>query len=76
MQSESTWLTAPAAARYIGVAVGTLANWRTRGEGPPYVKLGKASVRYDRGDIDGYLKARRVGTRSEGDSNRSKASAH
>lgn len=43
-----------AAAEYLGKPVKTLQQWRWRGEGPPYSKLG-ASVRYRRSDLDRYV---------------------
>lgn len=42
-----------------GVSTGTLSNWRTRGEGPAYVKLG-AAVRYALADIEQYEAAGRT----------------
>jgi hypothetical protein len=46
-----------AAAEYIGVARQTLANWRVRGDGPPYAKLGKSGMKivYRVIDLDQYL---------------------
>ena len=38
---------------------GTLANWRGRDYGPPYVKLGH-SIRYFEDDLLAWLEARRV----------------
>ena len=40
--------------------VGTLRNWRTRREGPPFIKEG-ASVVYARADVAEWLASRRVG---------------
>lgn len=37
-----------------GIPESTLAQWRWRGEGPVYVKLG-GHVRYRRSDIDAWL---------------------
>ncbi|RKR74754.1 helix-turn-helix transcriptional regulator [Frondihabitans australicus] len=53
-----------AAASYIGVSRKTLANWRVLGEGPGYVRLGKAGSRvvYRVADLDAFLAARVVGT--------------
>lgn len=48
------------AARYLGIAPGTLANWRAEGEGPRWTKLGTAVV-YRIIDLDAYLAARVVG---------------
>ena len=41
----------------MGYAPMTLAIWRTRGEGPPYVKLGR-SIRYPRGRLIKWLNQR------------------
>lgn len=47
MTSEARiWLTPEEVARRVRVPVGTLANWRTRKQGPAYAKLSGA-VRYD-----------------------------
>ena len=46
------------AARYIGRAEATLIQWRIRGEGPPYIKQGRAVV-YDFADLDRWLDQRR-----------------
>lgn len=37
----------------------TLRNWRHRGEGPIYAKIGK-SVRYAVADLDAFMAARRI----------------
>jgi excisionase family DNA binding protein len=47
-------LTPTEAASYLRLAVGTLANWRWRGEGPPYVLYGRR-VRYRRSDLDAWM---------------------
>lgn len=47
------------AATYLGLAVHTLRVWRTRGEGPTYIKVG-AAVRYRRTDLDAWLDSRTV----------------
>jgi hypothetical protein len=48
------------AAQIIGVSPKTLANWRCRGTGPQFIKLGgvrgsKAAVRYDRDALLSWL---------------------
>lgn len=48
------------AAAYIGLARGTLDNMRSRGEGPPYVRIGSRIV-YRVEDLDVYLAAHVVG---------------
>lgn len=51
------------AAPYVGVSRKTLSNWRALGEGPPYVRLGKAGSRivYRVADLDRYLAERVIG---------------
>ncbi len=44
----------------LGLKTVTIESWRARGEGPPYVRLGR-SVRYRRQDIEAWVTARRVG---------------
>lgn len=44
----------------IGLAVKTLQNWRVRGDGPPYLKIGSgrnARVLYDPEQTDAWLAA-------------------
>ena len=47
------------AAKYIGMSVPFLRLGRMRGDGPPYLKIGRA-VRYDVRDLDRWLESRRV----------------
>lgn len=39
----------------LGIAPGTLRNWRSLRIGIPYVKLGKRAVRYRRADVDVFV---------------------
>lgn len=41
------------------LSAGTLANWRSAGSGPPYVKLGR-QVRYNRIDVDDWISGQLV----------------
>lgn len=45
-----------AAAEMLGLSRGTLANWRTEGRGPRYIKSGK-QVLYRVSDIEAWLDA-------------------
>lgn len=45
------------AANYIGLTKATLEAWRCRGNGPKFLKLGRA-VRYRKKDLDAFLTAR------------------
>jgi predicted DNA-binding transcriptional regulator AlpA len=54
------------AAAQLNVKPTTLEAWRTRGEGPEYVKLGKA-VRYSSEALENFIKSRtRTSTSKEG----------
>ncbi len=53
-----------ACAAYLKVSVLTLADWRTKGIGPDYVKLG-AAVRYRRADVDSWLNLRKITAKGE-----------
>lgn len=53
------WLTPERAAEVLGVPAATLAQWRYRGQGPRYSKVG-AVVRYARADLDAWLAAAAV----------------
>ena len=48
-------LSPPRAAAYLDTTVGTLAQWRYRGEGPPFVRLGRKIV-YRVESLDAYLR--------------------
>lgn len=48
------------AARYLGVATKTLANWRAAGKGPTYIRHGAGSVAYLRADLVAYREAQRI----------------
>jgi excisionase family DNA binding protein len=56
---DITTLTEREAAPRIGVAPGTLRNWRRQGRGPAYLKVGKA-VRYRAEDIEAWKAAMRI----------------
>ncbi|KHS43401.1 helix-turn-helix transcriptional regulator [Novosphingobium subterraneum] len=53
-------MTAPEAARYIGVHERTLAAMRARGDGPVFTRkyLSGRGVRYSRSDLDAWINAR------------------
>ena len=51
-------ITAEAASRIVGFPVCTLNTWRSRGDGPPFLKLGRHSVRYQRRALFEWLAAR------------------
>jgi hypothetical protein len=48
-------------AKMLDVAVITLSQWRARGEGPRYFKVGRRGIRYRLGDVLAWRDARMVG---------------
>jgi len=52
-------LTAEEVARLTGLALDTLAQWRSQRRGIPYLKVGRV-VRYDPSDVRQYLEGCRV----------------
>jgi predicted DNA-binding transcriptional regulator AlpA len=57
--NSRTWIRTPEAALHLGVAARTLANWRVRGGGPPFSRLGRV-VAYDLADLDAWADSRRL----------------
>jgi hypothetical protein len=55
--SESL-LTEVAAAKHLTLSVRTLQAWRCRGEGPPFVRAGRA-IRYCLADLQAWIAAQR-----------------
>jgi predicted DNA-binding transcriptional regulator AlpA len=51
-------LSTPALAEWLGVTVQCLKKWRASGRGPQFVRVGTNTVRYRRGDVLDWLKAR------------------
>jgi len=55
-------LTAEEVAEQTSLSVETLAQWRSQGKGPPYVKISRNCVRYRQSDLDCWLVERIVRT--------------
>jgi len=53
-ESQITVMTVEQAANYLGLAVSTLNKWRCLGDGPVFIKMGRA-VRYRRRDLEKYI---------------------
>ena len=62
MQEEM--IKATDAAKMLGIARQTLAGWRARHMGPPYVALTPRSLRYRRSAVIAYIRAREVAPES------------
>ncbi len=56
-------LTEREVAELLGLSVATLRAWRHRGKGPRFLRLGR-SVRYLPADVDDFVRASAVDTRS------------
>ena len=61
MQVESKRVKDTVAARFMGLSVQTLRNWRSKGIGPSYIKIGK-TVRYDVAELENFIDRHRVET--------------
>ena len=48
--------------RLIDKPEGTLEQWRHKGIGPPFIKVGGRSVRYRPSDVEAWLEGQRVAT--------------
>ena len=60
-------LTEREVAELLGLSVATLRAWRHRGKGPRFLRLGR-SVRYLPSDLDDFVRASAVDTRSDSSS--------
>ena len=62
LKDNPSWLdeavTTAEASRITGISVCTLHTWRSRGGGPPFLKLGGRSVRYQRRALFKWMAAR------------------
>lgn len=65
----STLMTADQAAEYLGLKPKTLAQYRWGGGGPPFYKVGRKHIRYDRDDLDAWARSRRYTSTSEASAN-------
>ena len=67
--NSKTLLTTHEAARRLGLASGTLCNWRVRGVGPKFIRLqgksarGRGAIRYTDEDLSSFIEEGR-GTNS------------
>ena len=64
---RTTALTERQVAEHLGLSVATLRAWRHRGKGPRFLRLGR-SVRYLPADVDEFVRASAVDTRSDSSS--------
>ncbi len=62
MSGNKTLLTCREAAEFLGVPIGTLAQWRSQRRGPPYIKLEGRLVRYRGSELEKWLERQTVET--------------
>ena len=60
MQDNFEWMSVQQVASYLGVASSTVAKWRLREQGPPYVRTAKSGIRYLRTDVISWLDDHKV----------------
>ena len=53
--ADTEFLTIREAACFLRVCPLTLKNWRDRGEGPPWLRVGPKAIRYKRSSLTAYL---------------------
>jgi hypothetical protein len=63
---EGRYIKSKETAKILGLKVGTLANMRTRGEGPPYIKKGRY-LRYWEPDVLAWANKDRVIPKGKGE---------
>lgn len=59
-------LTTAEVAAILGVAPRTVERWRNLGGGPPYVRIGKRTIRYEAAAVDAFVKLYTVRRRDPG----------
>lgn len=63
---KSDLVTSKFLAEYLGVTEGTIRNWRSLNQGPPYIKVGdkrNSKVRYEMEAVSKWLKKNNAGQR-------------
>lgn len=55
---EQVWFSPSSAARYLDISENTLADWRLKGKGPAFARVGQRMVRYRKEDLDAYMMER------------------
>lgn len=58
--SAETLLDTGEAANYLTLSTTTMTSWRSRGQGPRFVRIGR-SIRYRRADLDAFIKLVQTG---------------
>jgi len=56
MKSTDEFLTTEETAKLLKVTTMTLAQWRYRGDGPPFMRLGPRLIRYSRKTVAAFMR--------------------
>lgn len=56
--TQPQWLNPKEAAAYLNTSPWTLSDWRYKGRGPKYSKMGPRLVRYAKADLDAFMETR------------------
>lgn len=67
MTSDNDLLTQEQVSELLGFAPSTLQTWRSRGGGPPFLRLGHRTVRYRRSAVDAWVLERDAAMRARGE---------
>lgn len=59
--SDKNLISTDRAALMLGVERQTLANWRSQGKGPEYVRISKNCIKYDPAEVRAFINARKRG---------------
>lgn len=51
------WMSPEMAAHYLDTSASTLADWRFKGKGPTFRRVGQRMVRYCKADLDAFMEA-------------------
>lgn len=60
---SQVYITEKEVSAIIGLAEQTLRNMRSRGDGPPFVRVSRKAIRYGLGDLSEWIEARKVSPR-------------
>lgn len=63
--NEQRMLRQPEAARHVGLSASTLAKFRVRGGGPPFVRITARAIGYRQSDLDKWLSEKLFASTSE-----------
>lgn len=58
MSDWPEYMSPATASAYLDVSINTLSDWRTRGTGPTFSRMGSRLIRYLRSDLDMWAETR------------------